>query len=206
MLTHHKEMHSSCKWHKETPTNLWIQLNHKNQWIFSIPHSTTIDIICNGIPRHQDFRGQGIITMIQYCNIQLSDAQIQAMGRAESAITRDYTPNLNMTHFSNMIDKQKTISINKSSDFGSHIAEIDELKNNLQALQLSTREKFTKKSFNDIHHYTSIYIIVAFIMVICTMYKWQTIKNKITSSADNTDNAAPNNQNNQIDPNAIYNI
>lgn len=98
---------------------------------------TTIDSICDGTPYHSNLEGQGIITMIQRCQIQLDDQVIQSVYETRSSISRSYLPSLNMSqrieHLNNKTLKLQAISAD---------LEIDELKGKFSTKVLNRRQKY----------------------------------------------------------------
>lgn len=131
-------------------------------------NQTTIDSICNGKPHHFDLAGQGTITMVQRCQIQLDDRVIQSGYETKTDLSQSYLPSMNMTHIFNQHGQSKNLKIirEKTSQPNPVNSKYDTELEELQSKMHQIADQANKHKWHNIHHYTTTYTYAIICIVI----------------------------------------
>lgn len=152
IFSHQKELDPSCQFLEEKTTNKWIQLERPNQWIFSLEKNTTVDIVCNNTPYHTELTGQGIISLLQHCSIQLADLVVQSVYEIQSKITQSYMPNLDISNFLTKTNKPVNSVRNWANDATQFTNDMQNLQKRMTEIDKSATSAMNNKKWHNIHH------------------------------------------------------
>lgn len=122
----------NCTLSKTAFRNVWIELRGLNQWIFVIPNSIKLTIICGSTVSHEELNGEGILTLDMDCVIQAQYFQLEPKRIFATNNSKILIPSINhteliMRHSIDMIGFHEYVR----SKFSAIDQQIDEIKKNI---------------------------------------------------------------------------
>ena len=170
ILTHTaKNSKPKCVIKKYPKKQIWLKLRTSNHFLYSVQNKTNINIICINKAKVCQLEMAGIINLPQQCIIQTQDMEIASHNIRRSEIAVLIEPKVNLTDIiKESIFKQheKKHSMEFTMD-----TEMDILD---KAIQRQKKDELAIPAYtwHDVHHYTVLYIILTFIVIMAIWYLW----------------------------------
>lgn len=157
----------NCTMSKTSLKDVWIELRGLNQWIFVLPNSIKLTIICGPIVSHELLSGEGILTLDPNCVIQTQYFQLEPKHIFSSNNSEILIPSINhsdliLSHSTDIIGFHEYVR----SNFTAIEQQIEEIKKNSQL----PHAKLT--NVHDMHHYVMTYVIIICVIV-CGFFIWR---------------------------------
>lgn len=165
-LFNHKAS-SHCRLTTFTEHIAWIQLHHKNKWIYATINSTEVFAVCGTNVLQFTLHGSGILQVNPTCTLKTAEITIRGHYDVSSNIQTSYSRFKNISTIANISDPI-TIFNSTQKILQTHTDQLNKLQTQLHKANMS--QLHTVLQTNNQHHQAISYVTLGLVIALIILY------------------------------------